>query len=78
MLLELGMSSAIHLPVSICLFTQMTDLIVSLLVCLLAGKIGLKLGGVLMPLNLVTCGSCISMMSYFLLSLLFISSRWAF
>ena len=78
MSLELGMSSAFHLPVSICLFTQMSDLIISLLVSLLAGKISLKLGGVLIPLNLVTCGSCISMMLYFLLSLLFINSRWAF
>ena len=75
MLLVFGMSSSIQLLVSMLLFIHMTDLMRVSFCFLFEGKITLKFVGVLMPLNMVTCGSWISIISYSLLSLSFISSR---
>ena len=42
------------------------------------GKIGLKFAGIWIALKMVVCGSCMSIMSYLLLTFSLIISRWAF
>ena len=66
-----------QLLVSRCLFTQITDLIGESSLNLWLGKTGLKLVGVLIALNFVVYGSCISSMSNLLLILSLIISRCA-
>ena len=54
-----------------------TDLTICSLPILLIGNIDLKFVGVLILLKLVKCGSCISIMSYFWLTLSFMISMCA-
>ena len=75
MLLVFGMSRAIQFLVSILLFTHITDLMGSSLCSLCDGYTALKFVGVLMLLNVFVCGSWISISSYGVMSLSFISSR---
>ena len=42
------------------------------------GKISLKFAGIRIALKVVVCGSCMSIMSYLLLTFSLIISRWAF
>ena len=57
------------------LLTQVTDLISELSLSLFSRKIGLKLVGVEMVLNLLTCGFCTSTMSQLLCFMLLSRSR---
>src|SRR6266508_2225457 len=73
-----GMSMFSQLLVSNALLTQIADLTVVLSLPRFSGKMGWKLLGVRMALNLVVCGSCISTMSQSLPSMLLSRSRCAF
>jgi hypothetical protein len=77
MLLVLGISMISQSLVSILLFTQITDRICASFCSLCVGYTGLKFAGVLIALNVVVYGSCISIMSYLLLTLSLMMSRCA-
>ena len=78
MSLVLRTSMIFQFLVSRCLLTQITDLIGESSLSLLLGKTGLKCVGVLIALNFVVYGSCITIMLYLLLTFSLMMSRCAF